>query len=78
MIYPEFFPEERKNELSELKMFEKLKSLSDQYDIFYSKKFVTDGVGKKSEIVTLEEGIETVRVSDMVLESARTGSDIKF
>ena len=50
MIYPEFFPEERKNEISELKMFEKLKSLSDQYDIFYSKKFVTDGVGKKSEI----------------------------
>ena len=35
-------------------------------------------LGKKSEIVTLEEGIETVRVSDMVLESARTGSDIKF
>ena len=35
-------------------------------------------LGKKSEIVTLEEGIETVRVSDMVLESARTRSDIKF
>ena len=35
-------------------------------------------IGKQSEIVTLEEGIETVRVSDMILESARTESDIKF
>lgn len=50
MIYPEFFPDERKNEISEFKMFEKLKSLSLNYDIFYSKKFVTNGVGKKSEI----------------------------
>ena len=35
-------------------------------------------LGKKSEIVTIEEGIETVRVSDMILESSRTGTDIKF
>jgi predicted dehydrogenase len=35
-------------------------------------------LGKKSEIVTIEEGIETVRVSDKILESSRTGTDIKF
>jgi UDP-N-acetylglucosamine 3-dehydrogenase len=35
-------------------------------------------LGKKTEIVTIEEGIETVRVSDMILESSRTGTDVKF
>jgi hypothetical protein len=49
MIYPEFFPEERNNEFSEKKVFEKLKSVSEKYDVFYSKRFVTDGVGKKPE-----------------------------
>ena len=49
MIYPEFFPEDRKNELAELKVFDRLKQLSDQYDIFYSRKFITDGIGKKPE-----------------------------
>ena len=49
MIYPEFFPEDRKNEIAEKKVFDQLKRISDSYDIFYSRKFVTDGVGKKPE-----------------------------
>ena len=49
MIYPEFFPEERNNEFSEKKVFERLKSISEKYDVFYSKRFITDGVGKKPE-----------------------------
>ena len=49
MIYPEFFPEDRKNEFAEKKVFEQLKRISDSYDVFYSRKFVTDGVGKKPE-----------------------------
>ena len=49
MIYPEQFPEERANEHAEKKVFERLKELSDRYDIFYSKRFVTDGLGKKAE-----------------------------
>ena len=35
-------------------------------------------MGKKAEIVTLEEGIETVKVSDGILESAKIRMDIKF
>lgn len=49
MIFPEFFPEDRKNELAELKAFEQLKRVSEEYDIFYSRKFISDGLGKKPE-----------------------------
>lgn len=49
MIYPEYFPEERAQEHAERKVFDRLKELSDRYDIFYSKRFVTDGLGKKAE-----------------------------
>ena len=49
MIYPEFFPEDRKNEISENKVFDQLKKVSDIYDVFYSRKFVTNGIGKKPE-----------------------------
>ena len=49
MIYPEFFPIDRKNEFAENKVFDQLKRLSETYDIFYSRKFITDGVGKKPE-----------------------------
>src|SRR5690554_764024 len=49
MIYPEFFPEDRKNEYAEIKVFEKLKRLSDTYDIFYSRKFITSGIDKRPE-----------------------------
>jgi GTPase SAR1 family protein len=49
MIYPEFFPEDRKNEIAEKKVFEQLKRISDSYDIFYSRKFITDGIDKKPE-----------------------------
>ncbi|MEO9954735.1 ATP-binding domain-containing protein [Nonlabens sp.] len=49
MIYPEFFPEDRKNELAEKKVFDQLKKMSNYYDIFYSRKFITDGIGKKPE-----------------------------
>ena len=49
MIYPEYFPEERAQEHAERKVFDRLKELSDRYDIFYSKRFVTDGVEKKAE-----------------------------
>lgn len=49
MIYPEYFPLERNEEFSEKKVFEKLKKISKQYDVFYSKKFVTDGIGKTPE-----------------------------
>jgi len=49
MIYPEFFPEDRIDELAEYSVFKRLKKLSEEYDIFYSRKFVTDGLGKKHE-----------------------------
>ncbi|MEP2688867.1 ATP-binding domain-containing protein [Maribacter dokdonensis] len=49
MIYPEYFPEDRKNELAEKKVFDQLKKVSNDYDIFYSRKFITDGIGKKPE-----------------------------
>jgi len=49
MIYPEFFPDDRKNELAEKKVFDQLKKVSNIYDIFYSRKFITDGIGKKPE-----------------------------
>lgn len=49
MIYPEFFPEDRNEEFSEKKVFEKLKKISNHYDVFYSRKFVTDGLGKTPE-----------------------------
>jgi len=49
MIYPEFFPEDRKKERAENEVFNRLKSVSHIYDIFYSRKFITDGVGKKPE-----------------------------
>lgn len=60
MIYPEFFPEDRTNEIAEKKVFEQLKRISDNYDIFYSRKFITDGIGKKPEyevdfIITIPE-----------------------
>jgi hypothetical protein len=49
MIYPEFFPEDRNNEHAERKVFDQLKKMSSTYDIFYSRKFVTDGIDKKPE-----------------------------
>lgn len=49
MIYPEVFPPDRKNEHAEEKVFTHLKKVADQYDIFYSRRFVTDGLGKKPE-----------------------------
>ena len=49
MIYPEFFPEDRKNEHAEKKVFEALKTVADRYDVFYSRKFVGAGEGKKPE-----------------------------
>ena len=49
MIYPEFFPEDRKNEIAEKAVFDRLKRVSSTYDIFYSRKFVTNGIGKKPE-----------------------------
>ncbi len=49
MIYPEFFTEDRKNEITEKKVFEQLKRISDSYDIFYSRKFITDSIDKKPE-----------------------------
>jgi hypothetical protein len=49
MIYPEIFPEERNHEHAEKKVFDSLKAIQDQYDIFYSRSFVTDGVGKRPE-----------------------------
>lgn len=60
MIYPEFFPNDRKNEYAEKKVFDQLKKVSNHYDIFYSRKFITDGIGKKPEyeidfIITIPE-----------------------
>jgi hypothetical protein len=49
MIYPEFFPEDRLEEKAELQVFDQLKKVSDKYDVFYARRFVTDGVGKKPE-----------------------------
>ena len=49
MIFPEFFPEDRKKELAEKKVFDQLKRISDTYDVFYSRKFISSGVGKKPE-----------------------------
>jgi energy-coupling factor transporter ATP-binding protein EcfA2 len=49
MIYPEFFPTDRKDEKAEEKVFNHLKKVSDIYDIFYSRKFVSNGFGKKPE-----------------------------
>lgn len=49
MIFPEFFPEDRKNEFAEKKVFDQLKRISDTYDVFYSRKFISSGVGKKPE-----------------------------
>ena len=49
MIYPEFFPDNRKNEHAEKKVFKQLKKVANVYDIFYSRKFITNGVGKKPE-----------------------------
>jgi len=49
MIYPEFFPEDRKDEHAEKKVFEALKTVADRYDVFYSRKFVGAGEGKKPE-----------------------------
>ena len=49
MIYPEYFPEDRKEEFAEQKVFDQLKKISENYDVFYSRKFVSDGIGKKPE-----------------------------
>ena len=49
MIYPEFFPEDRNAEHAEKKVFEALSSVSGRYDIFYSRRFVEAGEGKKPE-----------------------------
>jgi len=49
MIYPPTFPKDRLNEKAELEVYNRLSKIQDQYDIFYSKMFVTDGVNKKSE-----------------------------
>ena len=38
MIYPEYFPEHRKKEVAEERVFNLVKKLSHQYDIFYHKK----------------------------------------
>ena len=58
MIYPEYFPEERAQEHAERKVFDRLKELSDRYDIFYSKRFVTDGVEKKAEFEAYLKDVE--------------------
>ena len=50
MIYPEYFPKERDQEHAERKVFDRLKELSERYDIFYSKRFVTDGIAKEGRI----------------------------
>lgn len=49
MIYPKIFPEDRKNEKAEKYVFDKLKNLETQYDIFYSKRFVSKSFGNKPE-----------------------------
>lgn len=49
MIYPEFFPKDRENEFAEKKVFDELKKIANHYDIFYSRKFVGDGVNKRPE-----------------------------
>jgi superfamily I DNA/RNA helicase len=48
MIYPEQFPLEKENEHAEKAVFERLKSLEDSHDIFYSKRFVNN-TRRKSE-----------------------------
>ena len=48
-MYPSTFPIDRNSEHAEKKVYERLRSLSDKYDIFYSRKFITDGIGKKPE-----------------------------
>lgn len=74
MIYPEFFPKERESEIAEHAVFDKLKQLSDKYDIFYSRKFVTDGVGKKPEfeidfiIAIPEQGIICLEVKGGIID----------
>lgn len=40
MIFPSFFPQERDSEFAEKKVFEKLKTLENDFDIFYSQKFI--------------------------------------
>ena len=49
MIYPEFFPKDREGEHAEKKVFDALKTVADRYDIFYSRKFVEAGEGRKPE-----------------------------
>lgn len=49
MIYPEYFPDDRKNEIAEQKVFDRLKTVSDKYDIFYSRKFVSTGKFQRPE-----------------------------
>ena len=54
MIYPENFPEDRKQERAELKVFDRLKKISEKYDVFYSRKFVSDGVGTLTMLLRLQ------------------------
>ena len=50
MIYPHLFPESRKNEHAEKKVFERLEPLKDYYDIFYNKSFISDVEKEEFEI----------------------------
>lgn len=49
MIYPKCFPNERLSEKAEAEVFTRLQALAQDHDIFYSKRFVTDGIRKKPE-----------------------------
>ena len=49
MIYPEVFPDERKNEIAEGKVFDKLSDISSDYDIFYARSFVKLSDGERQE-----------------------------
>ena len=48
MIYPTIFPIERESEHAEHAVFDRLKTLSDTHDVFYSKRFV-NSTGRKRE-----------------------------
>ena len=49
MLYPDIFPEERADEHAERKVFQALKTVADRYDIFYARRFVSDGIDKRAE-----------------------------
>lgn len=49
MIYPNKFPENKEHEKAEKTVYEKLRLLSNDYDIYYSKRFVNTTKYRKSE-----------------------------